>query len=239
MRAGCVHTVQWFAQSIAHEFHRSLTARTGSMADALAVTITTVAASHGQRCDLTAGSPSATVAAWRVSGLQLEYLVLCDASLVFTDQEGRTRTITDSRLRLASESAGVPDALAQAGSTLDGEAVRAARREMLDRSRNRPGGFWVVQDDPSAAQYAVCGNESLVDLETVIALSDGASRAYDLLEVMTPSSLAAQAGDGRLHEIAEVVRTAEDERAEDLTRLGMKVHDDLTIVATRFRGGRA
>ena len=63
MRAGCVHSVQWFAQSIALEFHRSLTARTGSMADALAVAITKVAGSHGEQCDLAGGSPSATVAA--------------------------------------------------------------------------------------------------------------------------------------------------------------------------------
>jgi hypothetical protein len=216
MRAGCVHTVQWFAKSIAREFYQRLTARAGSMPDALAATIAEVAASHGRQCDLTAGSPSATVAAWRVSRGRVEYLVLCDASLVLVGLKGQARAITDSRLQLAGENAGIPGALAQVGPGLDGDAVRAARREMLDQTRNRPGGFWCVQDDPDAAQHAVTGIESLRDLEAVIAVSDGASRAYDLLEVLTLNDLAAQASDGQLEEIADAVRNAENERARDL-----------------------
>lgn len=107
---------------------------------------------------------------------------------------------------------------------------------MLQRYRNRPGGFWCLQDDPAAARYAICGTEPLAGLDTVLAPTDGASRAYDLLEVMTPAGMIERARKGQLHEIAASGRSAEDDRLEDLARVGLKDHDDLTIVATKLPG---
>src|SRR3954470_13562890 len=79
LRAGCEHSVEWFARSVAQVFHALLVERSRSMVESLAETIRRVRDSHATSCDLAAGSPSATVAAWRTTGRRLEYLVLCDA----------------------------------------------------------------------------------------------------------------------------------------------------------------
>ncbi|MEW2427297.1 hypothetical protein AB0877_04705 [Micromonospora sp. NPDC047644] len=42
--------------------------------------------------------------------------------------------------------------------------------------RNQPGGYWIAKDDPRAAREAVTGSRSLIDLNGVALLSNGASR---------------------------------------------------------------
>lgn len=224
LREGCLHSVAWFAESIARAFHDRLVRRSGSMRAALAEAITLVADSHASTCDLAGGSPSATVAAWRLGAGQLEYLVLCDASLVLVDRRGRATEITDRRL---------PEVMAGAAS-LDAsrEALVARRRATVEASRNRPGGFWCVHTDPSAAAHALRGEVLVTDLAGVVACSDGAARAYELLGTHTLAEFSAQTLRGHLQALASDVRDAEEHQAERLHRQGLKAHDDLTIVAT-------
>ena len=90
--------VAWFARSVAYTFHALLAARSSSMREALAETISRVKDSHAATRDLASGSPSATVAAWRLADDQLEYLVLSDASIVLLDRHDRSTEIVDHRL---------------------------------------------------------------------------------------------------------------------------------------------
>ena len=66
MRRGCSHSVAWYARMLAEELRMRLESRTTRMTDALAGAIAQVTAAHASTCDLTQGSPSATVAAWRI-----------------------------------------------------------------------------------------------------------------------------------------------------------------------------
>ena len=225
LRAGCRHSVAWFAESIARAFHDRLARRSGSMRAALAEAITLVADSHASTCDLAGGSPSATVAAWRLGGAgQLEYLVLCGASLVLVDRRGRATEITGRRLQEVMAVAASPDA--------SREAFVARRRATVEASRNRPGGFWCVHTDPSAAAHALRGEVLVTDLAGVVACGDGAARAYELLGTHTLAEFSLQTLRGHLRALAGDVRDAEEHQAEGLHRQGLKVHDDLTIVAT-------
>ena len=84
-------------------------------------------AEHENTCDLAAGSPSATVAAWHITGSDLEYLVLCDSSLLLSFTDGRHLEVTDDRLNQVVEP-WVEAALAKrAQSGLSDLATRSSR----------------------------------------------------------------------------------------------------------------
>ena len=79
MRAGCHHSVGWYSSEVAQGFGTSLLDPDLTMRQALSRAITEVSLRH-DGCRLATGSPSATVAAWRLRPPVVEYLVLCDAS---------------------------------------------------------------------------------------------------------------------------------------------------------------
>lgn len=222
LRAGCQHSVEWFARCVAQTFHALLVARTHTMVDALAETIARVRDSHEGACDVAAGSPSATVAAWRTTGGRLEYLVLCDASLILVDRHDRSAEFTDRRLQRVLETA---------AAELSGDAARVAQRQAVEANRNRPDGFWCVHHDPVAAQHAVHGEVAIEDYSGVVACSDGGARAYELLGTHTLDQFAHQSLGGALQSVADSIRSAETREAARLDARGLKVHDDLTIAA--------
>lgn len=228
LRAGCRHSVAWFARSVAHTFHALLAARSSSMREALAETISRVKDSHAATCDLASGSPSATVAAWRMADDQLEYLVLSDASIVLMDRDDRFTEIVDHRLEnvIARAAPRAPERPAATGAQ-----VRAARRAAVESARNKPGGFWCVHTDTSAAVQAIHGEVSVSDLAGVVACSDGGARAFELLGAHTLEEFTTLALRGELKTLSDTIRTAENHQAGSLQRLGLKVHDDITIVA--------
>lgn len=230
MRAGCRHSVAWFARSIAERFHAALTGRTGTMRSALADAITAVRDAHATVCDLAAGSPAATVAAWRQSADGLEYLVLCDASLLVVTARGRTEQITDGRLEAAVERAMSDPAVRNE------VRPRAAARRRVEAERNRRGGWWCVGDDPAAADEALTGVLPPDGLVGVVACSDGATRAFALLGVDTVEGLAARCLRGDAETAVAAIRRAERSREDALRAEGAKPHDDLTIVARSFGG---
>jgi hypothetical protein len=229
MRAGCSHSVAWFARSIADDFHAALASRTGTISDALAEAIEQVAGSHSSTCNLDAGAPSATVAAWRRTGNRIEYLVLCDAALIFVDRDGYATIVTDRRLEHLVDAA-MADA-AQPHSGMSEAAARRAARARVESRRNRHGGFWCVNSDPAAAAQALTGVIELEDLTGLIACSDGATRAYDLLSSHTLDRFATESLRGPLDSLATAIRHAEDQQSDALVQRGFKAHDDLTIVA--------
>ena len=72
------------------------------------------------------------------------------------------------------------------------------------------------------------------DIAGVVACTDGGARAYDLLGTHTLDEFTNLAVRGELRALADSIRAAESDRAEDLRARGMKLHDDITIVTARF-----
>ncbi|WP_309066750.1 protein phosphatase 2C domain-containing protein [Microbacterium sp.] len=227
MRSGCRHSVAWYARVLAEAFRERLEDAGTAMSDALADTIAHVTAAHAHTCDLDAGSPSATVAAWRLTGDEVEHLVLCDASIVLIARDGTAREITDARV----------DAAAQRGAAYilgDGphtdEQIAAARFAALDAARNTAGGFWCCHTDPDAAQHALTGRTALTDLAAIVAASDGGTRGFQLLGAHSIEEFARLASARLLDEIAAAIRAAEGGTDLRLT----KRHDDITLAVASF-----
>ncbi|UNK71586.1 protein phosphatase 2C domain-containing protein [Microbacterium sp. H1-D42] len=227
LRRGCGHSVAWYARMLAGAFRVRLEERSTNMPDALGAAIAEVTAAHSETCDLGLGSPSATVAAWRIDGEQVEHLVLCDASIVLVPSDGAPLEITDDRIdgavqRRAGE-------LAAAAGIL--EAPAEMRFAALDQMRNVDGGFWCAHTDPVAAQHALTGTTPIADLTAIVAVSDGGTRGFQFLGAHSLEQFAALASSGHLADIAAEIRAAEDAIGP---RPHTKPHDDIALVAATF-----
>jgi hypothetical protein len=231
LRAGCCHTVAWYANILATTFRDLLERRSSDMRGALAEAIAEVTASHQYSCRLDEGSPSATVAAWRLTPHTVEYLVLCDASIILSRRDRTVAELTDDRIaRVTARITEEHTKQAQArGDALASDDLRAARRAAVEGARNRPGGFWCCQTDPNAASEAMAGQADPDAVRAVLAASDGATRGHQLLHVLPVTELVQAVIDGEAATAIETIRLAE-RRDTTLAPRGIKQHDDATLV---------
>jgi hypothetical protein len=224
---------------LATSFHAWLLESAVSMREALGRAIADVALQHEDRCDLAAGSPSAAVAGWRIGEAHLEYLVLCDCSVLLGHHAGRSDEITDRRLddlvepRLRALSQDLVSECDAAGELL------AVRRATVEAGRNIPGGFWCCQNEPKAAEYAMTGKHALSDLRGAVLATDGATRGLHVLPgTRNLDGLVTRALDGAHSSILSEIRAAERAAKAVLSARAVKVHDDATLVSLRVPGER-
>lgn len=213
-RAGCRHEVAWFSHALAAGLLGAAQDPTLSLRDALARAIEEVRSLHEETCDLDRGGPSATVVVARWDSEQLEHLVLCDAALLLEGRDGTTDRVSDLRIDevVAAET--------------DAEAIEARR--------NAPGGFWVARHEPEAAQQALVGRTPLSSLRSAHLVSDGITRAVDLLAQHDDASLARSL---RKDPAALVTSLRRAERGLAPERRPRKLHDDATVVTLSWESG--
>jgi hypothetical protein len=236
LRSGCSHSVAWYSRTLAMAFQLHLADPSVKMRDALRSAIADVVAEHENTCDLAAGSPSATVAAWRITSSDLEYLVLCDSSLLLSFTDGRHLEVTDDRLSQVVEP-WVEAALAKrskGGLSISPHDFRAASREAVESLRNTSEGFWCCHNDPAAADEALQGSIPLAALRGVVLATDGATRGIHLLGSHTLEETILAALSGTHDELLGQIRAAEDAQAQSLILQAVKVHDDATLVSARI-----
>jgi len=213
---GCVHDVAWFVRQLGTVLTTRLTTDPEvTPALALADAIAVVGRSHEDTCELThIDSPAAAVAILVRRADRLDYLVLCDTTIAFRMRDGRTRVVTDERIRQ------LPD------------DYQVTKRLL----RNRFGGFWVASTNPAAADYAFCGSVPASDADSVLVLTDGVTRLVERYETTWPDLFRLAEADGPEAVLARV------RRAESASsgRFPDKIHDDATIAscAITTQGGK-
>lgn len=117
--------------------------------------------------------PACTVSMVRWNDDSFEYLSLCDASVTYQLARGGVREITSSGVL------DLVDAETQrlrAASKRNGDGQYEAVVEYIRETRayaNTPGGYWVAQLNPLAAEFASTGILSTDDVEAVLLASDG------------------------------------------------------------------
>lgn len=231
-RAGCHHSVAWFSHTLAAHLLARATDPALSLRESLAAAIAEVRALHEHECDLEAGSPSATVVAVRRAGEQLEHLVLCDSSLLLHGRDGTVRRLTDDRvdhLVIPGDAGGPAGGPGTERASRSGGAPRTA--DEIEALRNAPGGFWLARHEPEAAEEALIGSVPLAELEAVHLVSDGVTRAVDLLGTHTASTLS-RALLSAPGEVITQLRAAERDLPEAMRP--RKIHDDATALTLRW-----
>ncbi|KUP96922.1 protein phosphatase 2C domain-containing protein [Thermobifida cellulosilytica] len=205
--SGCIHDVSWLVDQLAEALRITLSTPM-PLTDALAVAIERVRYAHGGSCDLdNPDSPSATVALARRHEEGFDYLVLADTAVVFADEDGTVRAVSDDRV----------DRL---------PGGRPYSRELVRKSRNAPGGFWVASTVPEAAYEALTGT---VRTSEFALMSDGCSRLVDYY-----GHTWEQVWEHlRLHGPHSLVDWVRAEERRHGVALG-KLHDDATVLHAVF-----
>ncbi|SES00590.1 protein phosphatase 2C domain-containing protein [Corynebacterium cystitidis] len=127
-------------------------------------------------------APSATIAMARVRNNLVEWLVLGDSGIVLSDDTVHRDLRLSSVGRTERESV---RHLRRGGATI--RELRRAQNQLASverAARNRPGGFWVVSDDPRAVDQAFVGTHQLGPEQAVLLATDG------FLDVVNPLQLA-------------------------------------------------
>ena len=207
---GCLHDPVWLVREMGACLVRALAVDPTAALDlVLATAIERVREHHDDRCDLTnPDSPSTTVAMVRERGDQVDYLVLCDSSVVFEDAAGVT-AIHDDRT----------------------DTLPAYDRHTVARLRNQPGGFWVASTDPAAAAEAMTGSVARAGLRRLLLCTDGVSRLTEFFGLNWTDVFALVEQSGPRAAI-DAVREYELNLPALLTRPGrsrVKRHDDATL----------
>lgn len=207
---GCVHDPVWLVRTLGSCLAEVLAVDpTAALDRILATAIDGLCGLHGGGCDLTnPNSPSATVAMVRERAGRVDYLALCDSSVVF-DTGGGLVAVHDDRAA----------------------TLPAYDRETVARLRNRPGGFWVASTNPAAAAEAVTGSVARDGLRRMLLCTDGVSRLTEFFDLSWADVFRMVERSGPRAAI-DAVRAYEAARPELLARPGrkrIKQHDDATL----------
>jgi hypothetical protein len=223
---GCVHGVPWYADHLASAIMEHCKA---SPTDALASAIKQTADLHRDTCDLShPGTPSAAVGIVQIDGGNLRYLVLGDVTVVVDTADGPI-VVTDDRVsKTAERERAEADALPAGSAEKEAALVRMKRAELA--ARNRPDGYWIAANDPTAVDHALTGAVRLGDVQRLAMMTDGATRVVDPFQLhdwRSAMDLLASGGPGAL--IAEV-RRAEASDPDGTQWPRNKLSDDATAI---------
>lgn len=181
--------------------------------------------------------PSSTVAMARVTGGRADLLVLGD-SFIFYDTGTGTCVLTDDRLAAMClpERRCYRERLA-AGNGYDDthrESLRALQREQR-KHRNRPGGYWIAEADPTAARQALTLSVPVAAMNWAVLATDGTVNTARHLGLDDWPALA-RTGPAALARFLGLLHGWEehgDPGGQDFPRA--KRHDDKTIVSVLMR----
>jgi hypothetical protein len=211
---GCRHDPVWLVRTLGALLVDRIEARPyAHLADILADAIEALRGRHGPSCDLAnPDSPSATVAIVRERDDAVDYLVLCDSTVLVDRHDGDWAAITDDR------TARLP--------AYDAETVAGLR--------NTAGGFWVASTRPEAAAHALTGTVEHALVRRVLLCTDGVSRLVERFGYTWPDVLAMADLHGP-RTVLDTVRAAERAPSRLPTPARRtKPHDDATLLLCRF-----
>jgi hypothetical protein len=227
---GCRHGVAWYTSRLGSSIlHHVTDARDSDLPGLLAQAIIDTAQAHRTSCDLShPGTPSATAIIARTTPDTLDYLVLADSTLAI-EHAGRIEAITDDREAIIGRRHRAAMDAAIGGST-EHDAARRAYIAGLRDFRNQPEGFWVAAADPDAAAHSITGHRPLAEVDSIMLLSDGASRPVDRFGLLDWSQAHALVKKTGPYALIQAVRDAENSDPHGQRWPRGKIHDDATVV---------
>jgi hypothetical protein len=231
--SGCRHSPAWYVRRLSARLALAYAdAPDDALPGLLAHAIGDVAGEHRATCDLgRPATPASTVCMLREGRDHIDYLVLCDSTLVL-DYGDRITGVTDDRIhqviaRTRREAAG--------GS----ETVTAVKPVTVEKWRytNQRGGYWIAAADPQAAYQAVTGGAPLFGpgrVRRAALLTDGASAAVDQFHLCDWRGLLDALATGGPSRLIRQIRSAEAAAELDDARPRYKRYDDATAAICLF-----
>lgn len=189
------------------------------------------------RLDLRPGSaPSSTVAMLRINQETVETLVLGDSTAVVGTPEGTYDVVVDDRLAQLDllESRLYRNRL-EAGAGYDAEhrAILAELQRKERLNRNRDGGYWIAEADPSAANHALVASYPRSQVSWIALATDGAAEMLAPLGITWPD-VARLDSLGLAAVLARAHRWEADDDPHGQQRPRAKRHDDKTVAVVHL-----
>lgn len=217
------------ASTYAQHLGSTMAALVDGTDEALTVLLAEAIKTTAADLDLTSGgrAPSSTVAVVRKrEDASVDVLVLGDSQVVIPGE-----ILRDDRLGpLATEQRTAYRERLASGHGYDDEhrqILAALQAEQL-RHRNKPGGYWIAEADPAAAEQALTRHLSPHEVPWCVLATDGAYKPMEYLGLDDWPTVATATSDdlaGLLQRCQEWEAT--DERGQRLPRA--KRHDDKTL----------
>lgn len=203
--------------------------------EALRRTIADFAPDHQGTLDAT---PSCAIAFMTSSELAVNTFALGDCLVALRTHDGREILTADERL--AAFDNRVVDAIAADMARGAGfeEALRAQSLALRSNRlmANREGSYWIVNNDPSAANELAMNRTLIDEVETILICSDGFARLVEIFNSPPHyADLVAQATQDGLDSLMRRLRTQESPENSLATHPRLGRFDDATaILATRI-----
>ena len=228
---GCCHGVKWYSENLGAEMAQRLISGL-NLRHALSSSISAVADSHRETCDLThPGTPSAAIGAVHVKEDYLEWILLGDVTIVI-DGDSSLTIVTDQHDHVARMEQEEADRYPIGNPKKNAAMVRMKHVELA--ARNVVGGFWIACTDPSAADHAKTGKIPLQEVSQVLAMSDGAARLAVDFHLMSWQDMVDTASRDGVGELTHQVRKAENSDPVGNQWPRNKKSDDATVVLASF-----
>lgn len=228
---GCEHGVAWYAAQLGAAVVARASDQDAPLTAALARAIADVASLHPD-CDLNhPGTPSAAVGLVRFTTDAIEYLVLGDVT-VAAEVDGKVHAVSDDRVSRTAAAERAEADRYPIGSRQKVAAMVAMKHVEL-AAKNAPGGYWVAETDPAAAEHALVGEFARNAVSRLAVLTDGAARAVTLRLMTTADVLDLLDKEGPAA-VIEQVRAAERADPTGVRWPRNKCSDDATIAYVRL-----
>lgn len=181
-------------------------------------------------------APSSTVALVRIGPDAVNALILGDSSVIVGRRGGEVASYTDDRLAQLN----LPEAELYRRFLSFGWGYSGRHRKILEdlqiaerARRNRPGGYWIAEADPQAAEHALLVRCPRDDLSWIVVATDGVTDLLPPLGLTWPDI--ADMSTPQLVVLLDRIQTWEAEADPDGQAFPRaKRHDDKTVAVLRF-----
>lgn len=234
----------WFTNTLSQSFHKALQGDPLLSLDALARQgIRDTAQQFFAGSGVTAEAaqelrPFCTLILCRISDdfRSLDYILVADSTLAVIG-DGHEQTVSDQRIDDDGHLDAFYEILSQ-GHGYDSELAKAAMRQVYVNGAarmNRPGGWYSVAQDESVIDHALRGVLTLPPDADVILMSDGFTRATEMLQLY-PSYMALNQDVNRigLQGVIDAVRVKELSDPKGVLYHRPWIHDDATALRIRL-----
>ncbi|MRG85480.1 protein phosphatase 2C domain-containing protein [Salinibacillus xinjiangensis] len=178
--------------------------------------------------------PSCVIAMVRKQDDKMDYLMLGDCSLVYTDEE-EVHVKTDDRIEpLARKTIKVFRQTQSMNAPDEEKQARLKKQLVANKSyMNQPNGYWVVTIDGKGIDASITGQIQSHSMKSVLLCSDGFSRIVDLFNHLSWSSILN--GHVTIQQAVNDIRALELQDKHKTQYPRIKQSDDATAVYINFR----
>lgn len=227
------HDGGWLADTLGATLAARLAATPGQvdLRVVLARAIAEVTARHARAPGT---GPSSTVSIIRWHADTIDVLVLGDSPVIAMTWTGELRQVRDDRLARVAQA---ERRAFRAGPGQFGVERPRQWHALLDAQRqwrNRPGGYWIAEADPTAAAYARRARWRTRDIAAILAVTDGIADGVD--RYRTPADWPAALDLAAHHPtgLIELVHHTELGDPHGTRWPRSKRHDDKTVALIEF-----